>query len=231
MTANSTLLATQCAAVVAVPQRCQPTSRFATGYQQLRTNLVTTKTYKPTIRAAGALVSKPSQLHANLVPKRNKMVVFAYPETKTIEISTNGFPEFIECTINNESGKTLELDWSEPFLGSEEFVGIQDKVEENSSFQQQAASEGSDRCASGYVTYKIEDNLRWIIAWRNAMDERNKVYTEIISGAKTGSIDKLVRKSNDRSSFQKHDMYAADAEIDPTSSRPTVKAKLTIKPK
>ncbi|MBA0775915.1 hypothetical protein Gotri_011000 [Gossypium trilobum] len=230
MTANSTLLATQCAAVVAVPQRCQPPSRFATGYQQLRTKLVTTKTYKPTIMAAGALVSKPSQLHANLVPKRNKMVVFAYPETKTIEISTNGFPEFIECIINNESEKTLELDSTEPFLGSEEFERIEDNVDTTSSFTQQAASEGSDRCASGYVTYKIEDNLRWIIAWRNAMDERNKVYTAIISGAKKGSIEKLVRKSTEHSSFQDDKIgYAAEAEIDPTSSRPTVKANLTIK--
>ncbi|MBA0721303.1 hypothetical protein Golax_008862 [Gossypium laxum] len=231
MTANSTLLATQCAAVVAVPQRCQPPSRFATGYQQLRTNLVTTKTYKPTIMAAGALVSKPSQLHANLVPKRNKMVVFAYPETKTIEISTNGFPEFIECTINNESGKTLELDSTEQFLGSGEFNEIEDKVEQasTSTFKQQAASVGSDRCASGYVTYKIEDNLRWIIAWRNAVDERNKVYTEIISGAKKGSTEKSVRESKD-SSFNENDKYTADAAIDPTSSRPTVTAKLTIKP-
>ncbi|MBA0692356.1 hypothetical protein Goari_009927 [Gossypium aridum] len=231
MTANSTLLATQCAAVVAVPQRCQPPSIFATGYQQLRTNLVTTKTYKPTIMAASALVSKPSQLHANLVPKRNKMVVFAYPETKAIEISTNGFPEFIECTINNGSGKTLELDSTEQFLGSGEFNEIEDKVEQasTSTFKQQAASVGSDRCASGYVTYKIEDNLRWIIAWRNAMDERNKFYTAIISGATKGSTEKLVRESTELSSFHDNIRYAADAEIDPTSSRPTVKAKLTIK--
>lgn len=165
MAANSTLLATQCAAVVAVPQRCQ----------QLRTNLVTTKTYEPTIMAADALVSKPSQLHANWVPKRNKMVAFAYPETKTIEISTNGFPEYIECSLDNETGGPLKLDSAEPFLGSEEFEGIQDEVVQTSSFTQQAENEGSDRCASGYVTYKIKDDLRWIVAWRNAVDEKNKV--------------------------------------------------------
>ncbi|KAH1064487.1 hypothetical protein J1N35_029474 [Gossypium stocksii] len=134
------------------------------------------------------------------------------------------------CRINNESGKTLQLDSSEPFLGSEEFDGTQDNVTETSSFKQQAASEGSDRCASGYVTYNIEDNLRWIIAWRNAMDEQNKVYTAIISRAKKGSTEKLVRGSTDKSSFDDNSIkYAAEAEIDPTSSRPTVKAKLTTK--
>ncbi|KAK5832884.1 hypothetical protein PVK06_016691 [Gossypium arboreum] len=118
--------------------------------------------------AAGALVSKPSQLHANLVPKRNKMM-------------------------------------------------------------QQEESEGSDRNASGYVTYKIEDNLR-LIARRNATDERNKVYTAIIFGAKKGSTEKLVRGSTDKSIFDDNNIgYAAEAEIDPTSSRPTVKVKFTTK--
>lgn len=55
-----------------------------------------------------------------------------------------------------------------------------------------------------------------------------QVYTEIISGAKKGSTEKLVKGSTDKSKNE-NGGYTAEAEIDPTSSRPTVTAKLLTK--
>ena len=175
MAANSTLLAIQCATGVPVP-RCH-----------LRRNLVT-KTHNPTFKAANpavqyeaaALSSGSSQLHRNLVSKRDKTITAAFP----INIQyTTDIPEYTKIIIENFSGEDLKLDLKLEDIAKSIWEGARYRV-----FPEEIKSQGRRKFEhiSARATVKGSvvglqylfgkgDEFKWIIAWSNKKNEVNKV--------------------------------------------------------
>ncbi|XWS08225.1 hypothetical protein CRYUN_Cryun41cG0061400 [Craigia yunnanensis] len=222
MAASSTLLAVQYSAAVPVP-RCQ-----------IRRNLVT-KTLKTTIMAvnpaiqheASVLVSTPPKLRRFSVTKRDKTIVAAYPELK-IDI-TPGVPVCTYGELKNTSGYNLTLDDDFFWAGPEpEDVPKDIENEKPGKFTQQADSGGS--IGSLEYVFGEGEKLKWVIAWSNAKNDLNKVYTQILKGrANWNEIKQSLDKATEKDSSEFKDgeiQYSSTVEIDRTSATPTMKATL-----
>ncbi|XVF82515.1 hypothetical protein PTKIN_Ptkin16aG0055400 [Pterospermum kingtungense] len=211
---------------------------------QLRRNLVT-KSLKTTIMASNpampsetnALVSMPPQLQRNSVcTRRNKTVVAAYPdlqiEVKTI--ITPGVPEYTNIVIENHGcgSEPLKLDDKNFWEGSQYATPPKLILRGQSRrFVHRAGSGGS----IGALEYIFpEDKYKLIIAWSNAKDDLNKVYTVILrDDANWHEIKGRLDISGHRSAFNglKHGIpYSSKVEIHKTSPTPTLKAKVHLAP-
>ncbi|XVF82514.1 hypothetical protein PTKIN_Ptkin16aG0055300 [Pterospermum kingtungense] len=155
---------------------------------QLHRNLV--KMPKTTIMASNpaipsetsALVSMPPLLQPDLVCTRgNKTIVAAFPDLK-IEVQTiivvPGLPEYTEVELQNFSSETLKLDDKKFWGGSQFAVPPQEiKGRQIGRFEHRAGSNGS----IGALEYVFPgDGYKLIVAWSNAKDDLNKVYTVIL---------------------------------------------------
>ncbi|XP_022764681.1 23 kDa jasmonate-induced protein-like [Durio zibethinus] len=223
MAANSTLLAIQFVAGVPAP-RCH-----------LRRNLVT-KTPETTIMAvnpalqheASVLVSPPCQLHRNSVStKRNKTTVAAYP--KVIDIVSAGIPFSTLGELSNLSGQTVSLDdkdiWEGYRSGNFPKSIITGEVGE---FQHSAESAGKIIGSVGALAYKLDEKIKWIIAWSNPQNELNKVYTEILEETADWEQIKTSLEQDGQAKYTDTKFgYLSEVEIDPISGTPTMKAKLS----
>ncbi|XP_022748132.1 23 kDa jasmonate-induced protein-like [Durio zibethinus] len=93
-------------------------------------------------------------------------------------------------------------------------------------FKHNTDSEGS----IGGVAYLLKGNkLKWIIAWSNAENEPNKVYTEIIEGSQPidwFQIKASLGKSGNQSSDDNKFGNLSEAVFDQTGPTPTLLATL-----
>ncbi|XVF82558.1 hypothetical protein PTKIN_Ptkin16aG0059100 [Pterospermum kingtungense] len=231
MAANSTLQALQYAAGVPAPG-CQ-----------LRRNLVT-KPHKTTIMAAIPAMKieatvlvctlhplRPSSYRQKpFVTKRDKTIVAAYPELR-IDI-VPGVPIYTNVELKNSSGLELKLD-DKVFWAGPRAVDLPKNISigETFEFKHEADSQGSIG-ALEYV-FGEREKYKWVIAWSNAKDALNKVYTEILKDdADWNEIKESLSKSTETCEFigPKHQIpYSSKVEIDRTSAKPTMKATLTVR--
>ncbi|XVF82167.1 hypothetical protein PTKIN_Ptkin16aG0023200 [Pterospermum kingtungense] len=225
MAANSTLLAIQCATGVP-PPRCHLPRNLVT---KTPNNAIIAASAYPVVKyeAGNFLVSTPTQLHRNLVSKRDKTMVAAYPVK--IEFTTDT-PVSTECFLENTSGEVLKLDDKTIWEGSRAVdfpkdipgVGV-------GEFKQEADYGGPVIGSVGGLEYIFGDGkYKWIIAWSNPKNEINKVYTEILEDdvVNWDQIKHGLEKSRDKCEVVKAS-FKSEIEIDPTSA--TAKVKATLK--
>ncbi|XVF82516.1 hypothetical protein PTKIN_Ptkin16aG0055500 [Pterospermum kingtungense] len=174
-----------------------------------------------------------TQLQRNSVcSRRNKTVVAAYPDLKieVKNIMAPGVPEYTKVVIENYGcgSEPLKLDDKNFWEGSQ--YATPPKVilrGQSRRFVHRAGSGGS----IGALEYIFpEDKYKLIIAWSNAKDDLNKVYTVILrDDANWHEIKERLDISGHRSIFdgEKHNIpFSSLVEIHKTSPAPTLKAKV-----
>ena len=117
--------------------------------------------------------------------KKNSVISVWYPNS---EKKPNAHPQ---CELQNHAGQDqyVTLDSQNSFHGyGDPPKSIQDQ--QSGNFKHHADSKGS----IGGVAYLLETKLKWIIAWSNAEEEPNKVYTQILND--TEAIDWAQIKAN-----------------------------------
>ncbi|MBA0880631.1 hypothetical protein Goshw_021650 [Gossypium schwendimanii] len=158
--------------------------------------------------------------------RNNTMVVGAYPDLKLEVIP--GIPIYTDGRLENHSGELMKLDnkifWAGP---RPEYVDKEIKHGHTGLFLQKANSEGS----IGGLEYIFPgDEYKWVIAWSNARNDLNKVYTVILrDDADWTEIKQSLDVSGQESIFNglNYDIpYSSVVVIDKTSPTPTVVAAL-----
>ncbi|TYI29408.1 hypothetical protein ES332_A05G314700v1 [Gossypium tomentosum] len=158
--------------------------------------------------------------------RNNTMVVGAYPDLK-LEI-TPGIPVYTDGRLENFSGELLKLDdkifWEGP---RPEYLDKEIEDGNTGCFLQKADSGGS----IGGLEYVFPgDEYKWVIAWSNARNDLNKVYTVIHrDDVDWNEIKQSLDASGQESIFNglNHDIpYSSVALIDKTSPTPTIVAVL-----
>ncbi|MFQ6640248.1 hypothetical protein Gotur_016738 [Gossypium turneri] len=158
--------------------------------------------------------------------RKNTMVVGAYPDLK-IEV-TPGIPVYTAGQLENFSGELMKLDdkifWNGP---RPEKLDKEIKDEHTCFFLQKADSGGS----IGGLEYVFPgDKYKWLIAWSNARNDLNKVYTVILpDDADWTEIKQSLDASGQESIFNGLNYgipYSSIVVIDKTSPTPTMVAVL-----
>ncbi|XP_039031862.1 uncharacterized protein LOC120166697 [Hibiscus syriacus] len=79
----------------------------------------------------------------------------------------------------------------------------------------------------GGTVFVIKQNIKWVVAWRNGVNEVNKVYTEITTDSPINwdNINVQLKKATN-SAAASNLGFKSSLEIDPTSVKPNLDAKL-----
>ncbi|XVE68459.1 hypothetical protein DITRI_Ditri09bG0070300 [Diplodiscus trichospermus] len=225
MASNSALLAVQY--VAGIPAlRYQPPRNLVAKAQ--RTSVIAAN--RAVKYEASYLLSSPSLLCRRSVTKRDKAMVAAYPETKTIEVSTSGFPESTDVHLENNSGINLKLVVRDIWFGSKVVPEIPEQIEAEGKFGHNVDYKAAVKRSAGCIGYQINDK-KWIIAWKNATNETNKVYAVVTDGVYDPNEikDELDKRSQPKIEDDQTE-YHFSVEIDEYSPKPKLKAKISKKP-
>ncbi|MBA0837585.1 hypothetical protein Goarm_009731 [Gossypium armourianum] len=158
--------------------------------------------------------------------RNNTMVVGAYPDLKLEVIP--GIPVYTKGRLENFSGELMTLDDKTIWEGHRP-EKLDKKIEDGQiGFLLQKADSGGSIGGLEYVF--PGDEYKWVIAWSNARNDLNKVYTVILRDAADWTeIKQSLDASGQESIFigHKHGIpYSSVVVIDKTSPTPTMVAAL-----
>ncbi|KAK8991905.1 hypothetical protein V6N11_044802 [Hibiscus sabdariffa] len=131
---------------------------------------------------------------------------------------------FTDVYLNNRSRQDLSPSETKYWYGSE---NKQEDFppEQIQYFQHMADSDVG--CSEGGVVFLIKQDIKWVVAWRNMVNEDNKVYTDITTESVINwdFYKKQLKKSV--SHVQAENLgFKATLNIDPYSVEPNVVGKL-----
>ncbi|KAL4290852.1 hypothetical protein GQ457_14G020600 [Hibiscus cannabinus] len=131
---------------------------------------------------------------------------------------------FTDVYLNNRTRQDLSPSETKYWYGSE---NKQEDLppEQIQYFQHMADSDVG--CSEGGVVFLIKQDIKWVVAWRNMVNEDNKVYTDITTESVINwdFYKKQLKKSV--SHVQAENLgFKATLNIDPYSVEPNVVGKL-----
>ncbi|OMP03353.1 23 kDa jasmonate-induced protein-like protein [Corchorus olitorius] len=137
---------------------------------------------------------------------------------------STGIPVETQCYLKNNTDVYVTLDSQSYWHGyGQPPRSIQSQTE---GYLKHSAD---DAGSIGGISYVLGNQIKWIVAWSNAEDQSNKVYTNILKASDVidwADIKANLGKSGNQSSVNNINGYTSEVVIDASSPTPKLTAKL-----